>query len=277
MNRSRVAGWIYRSADDVTSEAGADVYPHWLPMLMTLAQHEFRLRYRARSLGPLWSLVQPAVMMGLLSLVLSHGLSTGKNYPIRLLIGLIVWSFVSTSTNASVAALVQKADVVKRTMVPRQLVPLSVMLSYAVNLLLESLTLLVFIPFFPSAFRFSPALIVLLPVFVFLLLLLAGVALLGSVLNVIYRDVGYLVSTLLMIVFWLTPIVYAVDGVREPYRSLLELSPLAGILEAIRGAIMNGEFPAARTWLVIAVPSIVLFLAGLWTFRRLERVMLDAI
>ena len=267
-------GWSSRT------RAGARMvgqHERWLATLIVLVRHEFRARYRTQALGAIWSILQPLVMMGLLGAVLARGLGTGKNYPIHLLVGLIFWSFVSTSLDAAVGSLVAKATIIKHTMLPRRLLPLSVLLSYLVNLGIETCVLGALLVVFPDAMQLSPALLVVPLVLVALVGLVAGAALIGAALNVMYRDVGYIVRTSLTILFWLTPVVYALDRIGEPMRSIVALNPLTAMLQAIRGAAMDGAMPTAAAWALIFGSSIVVFSLGWLVFARLERAMLDRV
>ncbi len=108
-----------------------------------------------------------------------------------------------------------------------------------------------------------------------LVVLVAGVALAGATLNALYRDVAYVVTTGLMFLFWLTPIVYPPETIGEPYRTVLAYNPFAAILQALRGAVLEGVWPGAVAWLAIAGGSLGVLAFGWALFRKLEPAMLD--
>jgi ABC-type polysaccharide/polyol phosphate export permease len=276
--------WLHREPrrtwtarlDGVTAPTEATRGRNWLFVLGVLTRHEFQARYRAQALGVVWSLLNPLVMMAILSLVFTRVFrSSTPNFPIFTLIGVIVWQFVSAAATAGATAFVSNADLVKRTVFRRELLPISYVLSYGINFLMESSLLLVFIPIFPSAFRLSPALLIVPPLLVALLLLLFGIALAVSVLNVIYRDVAYLVQTGLTILYWLTPVFYPFDIIPFPYRTVLQCNPFGAIMTAVRGAIMTGSYPSALGWASVWLPSLVIFGLGYAIFRHYERMVLD--
>ena len=250
--------------------------PHWLYVLKVLTANEFFARYRAQALGFVWSFLNPLVMMAILSVIFTRVFpSHTKNFPIFVLMGVIVWQWVSAAANGTTMVFVNNADMIKRTVFPRQLLPMSLILSFGINFLMESSLLVVFIPIFPSAFKLSPTLL-LVPVFLaFLLVLLFGVGLMVSVLNVLYRDLAYLVQTGLYILYWLTPVIYPLEIVPEPYQTALKCNPFGAILTALRGAIMLGETPSALGWASIVGPSVAMFLLGWAVFRHYERMVLD--
>jgi ABC-type polysaccharide/polyol phosphate export permease len=186
-----------------------------------------------------------------------------------------VWQWVSNASMAAASSFVSNSDIVKRTVFRRELLPISFVLSYAVNFLMESCLLFVFIPIFPNAFRLTPALLIVPVLLAALAMLLAGIGLAVSVLNVIYRDVGYLVQTGLMILYWLTPVIYPLDVIPFPYRTALQCNPFGGILTALRGAIMSGTVPSALGWAGIWVPTAIVLGVGWLIFRHYERMVLD--
>jgi len=245
-------------------------------VLRVLTRHEFQARYRAQALGVVWSFLNPLVMMGILSIILTRVFrASTPNYPIFMLIGLVVWQWVSAACNGATQSFVTNAEIVKRTVFPRQLLPLSLVLSYAINFAMEASLLLIFIPIFPHAFKLSPALLLIPILIVLLAVLLSGFALMVSVLNVVYRDVAYLVSTGLLILYWLTPVIYPYDVIPFPYRTILQCNPIGGILTALRGAIMLGQCPTALMWAGIILPTLLIFGLGWVIFRNYERMVLD--
>jgi len=270
--------WIVRTPKRsfVEGKARAAATTGWLSALWILTRHEFRARYRGQALGVIWSLLNPVIMMGILSVIFTHVFPSGKkDYPIFVLIGLVVWQFVGSALNAGTTAFVAHADIIKRTIFPRQLLPLAVMLSFGINFLIESSVLLIFIPVFPSSFTLSWTLLLVPVILAFLVLLLAALVLATSVLHVVYRDVAYLVQTALLIFYWLTPIIYPVDRVPEPYQTVLKCNPLTGIMNGLRGCVMNGTPPSLLQWASIAVPSLVAFGLGWLIFKHYERMVLD--
>lgn len=249
---------------------------HPLHVLWVLTRTEFRARYRAQALGIIWSILNPLVMMAIISVIFTQVFrSAEKHFPIFLLIGLLVWQWFTSAVTSATGVFVANADIIKRTVFARALLPVSVVLSFGVNFCLESLVLLAFIPIFPGAFCLSWALL-LIPVYLVLaLLLMASIGLATSVLNVIYRDVSYLVNTALLILYWLTPLVYPLDVIPEPYRMLLQANPIAGILNSLRRAIMHGEAPSALGWAGMVLPTALAMVIGWRIYRHYEHMVLD--
>jgi ABC-type polysaccharide/polyol phosphate export permease len=249
----------------------------WLHVLGVLTRNEFRARYRAQALGILWSLLNPLVTMVILTVIFDRVFHVDTpNYPVFLLIGFVFWQWIGNALPQATQTFVSHADIVKRTVFARQLLPLAAVFSYGYNFLLEASLLIPLAIVYPHAYRLSPALL-LIPVILLLTAgLIAGVSLATSVLNVIYRDVAYLVTTGLTLLYWLTPIIYSIDRFQPQYRAaMVLLNPLAALLIALRGCLMEGVFPSALVWAGMICPTALVILIGWLVFRHYERMVLD--
>jgi ABC-type polysaccharide/polyol phosphate export permease len=276
--------WVHRRPRGVSygsldgdARAPAPRSTRWSHVLLVLTRNEFRARYRAQALGILWSLLNPLVTMVILSVIFTHVFHVSiPDYPVFLLIGFVVWQWVGNGLPPSTQTFVTHADIVKRTVFPRHLLPIASVLSYGVNFAMEASLLFLLAIVFPHAFRFSAALLLIPFILALLAALLAGVALATSVLNVVYRDVAYMVTTALTLLYWLTPIIYSLDRLPHPYReAMVLLNPLAAILLALRGCLMEGVFPSALTWAGMLGPTALVLLVGWLVFRHYERMVLD--
>ena len=247
-----------------------------LQVVWVLTRSDFRARYRAQALGVFWSLISPLVMMAIMSLVFTQVFRTSAaHFPVFLLIGLLVWEWIANGISASTQVFVANADVIKRTVFAREMLPVAAVLSHGINFLIAGSMLLVFVPIFPGAFRLTPALLLIPVLLGLLVVLMVGIGLATSVLNVIYRDVAYLVNTALLLLYWLTPVIYPLDVIPQPYRWVLAWNPLGGVLVGLRGAIMQGSVPSLHAWVAIVAPTAMIFAVGWGIFKRNERLVLD--
>jgi lipopolysaccharide transport system permease protein len=158
---------------------------------------------------------------------------------------------------------------------PRALLPISSVLSYGINASMESLVLLAMIPFFPGALHMSLALVAIPGLIACLIMAMIGASLAAAVLNVIYRDVAYLVQTGLLIFYWLTPVIYKPTQLPLHLQATLAWNPVGGVITGLRNALMYQKFPSALDWLHVALPSLVILFLGVLVFRAFEREMLD--
>jgi ABC-type polysaccharide/polyol phosphate export permease len=272
--------WVHRRPngaswgplDDQSPNAGSVGAPRttgW-HVLSVLLRNEFRARYRSQALGILWSLLNPLVQTAILSVIFSH-VSAFKSaipfFAVYLLIGVVVWQWFATAINAATQSFINNADIVKRTVFSRQIVPMATAMSYGINFAMEALLVLALVVVWPHAFKLSPALLLVPVILAILAALIAGVVLATSVLNVIYRDVAFLVSTALTLLYWLCPIIYPL--------SFYEMNPIAAILIALRDCLMDGRMPSLLTWVGMVGPTGLMLVIGWLTFRHYERMVLD--
>jgi lipopolysaccharide transport system permease protein len=243
-----------------------------------LLRNEFRARYRSQALGILWSLLNPLVQTAILSVIFSH-VSAFKSaipfFPVYLLIGVVVWQWFATAINAATQSFINNADIVKRTVFSRQIVPMATAMSYGINFAMEAMLVLALVVVWPHAFKLSPALLLVPVILAILAALIAGVVLAASVLNVIYRDVAFLVSTALTLLYWLCPIIYPLSFVPAAYLPFYQMNPIASILVGLRGCVMDGTMPSLLTWIGMVVPTALMLVIGWLTFRHYERMVLD--
>jgi lipopolysaccharide transport system permease protein len=280
--------WVHRRPngaswgplDDQSPNAAAVAAPRntgW-HVLSVLLRNEFRARYRSQALGILWSLLNPLVQTAILSVIFSH-VSAFKSaipfFPVYLLIGVVVWQWFATAINAATQSFINNADIVKRTVFSRQIVPMATAMSYGINFAMEAMLVLALVVVWPHAFKLSPALLLVPVILAILAALIAGVVLAASVLNVIYRDVAFLVSTALTLLYWLCPIIYPLSFVPAAYLPFYQMNPIASILVGLRGCVMDGTMPSLLTWIGMVVPTALMLVIGWLTFRHYERMVLD--
>jgi ABC-type polysaccharide/polyol phosphate export permease len=273
----RPRGVTYGSLDgSVRTKAPRGTHP--LHVLVVLTRNEFRARYRAQALGIFWSLLSPLVQMTILSVIFSHVdafKSSIPNYPVYLLIGVVVWQWFSTGIDRATLSFITHTDIVKRTVFPRPLLPLATAFSYGVNFVMESFLIVLGAFVWPHAFRLTPALLLVPVIVAVLVVLIAGIVLATSCLHVIYRDVAFIVTTALTLLYWLTPIIYPITFVPEPYKTLLHFNPVASILVALRNCLLDGHAPSLLTWAGMVGPSFLALAIGWGLFRHYERMVLD--
>jgi ABC-type polysaccharide/polyol phosphate export permease len=242
---------------------------HLRETLWVLVLQDFKGRYRAQSLGLFWSLAHPLVMMLSTTIAFKYVLRLQiEFFPVFYLIGAIFWQFFSNTLTATTGSILNNGGIIKRTNFPRFLFPVSTVLSNFIPLAMELFLVFGFFFLFPGAYHFGAALLAL-PLLAFLLILmLIGVGFITSVLNVKYRDLYYLVTSVVAVAFWGTPVLYSTAMAPGWLRPLLRLNPVGGIIEGARDVIMHGEWPSAEYVLPAAVTGVIVFIVGCVVFRR---------
>jgi lipopolysaccharide transport system permease protein len=242
-----------------------------------MVRRELRQKYKGSALGVLWYLVNPLVLMGAYALMFSVLLKVVNipDYPLFLLLGLIVWVFFAQALLAAAPSLVQSAPLVRKVRFPRETIPASV----ATVQLATFLVMLVLI--LPVALivreSLDPALVLLPLVVVLLFCLVLGFSLAVSALHAHYRDVEPVLGAALLPWFFLTPIFFRVDdlpgvGEHQWAGDLLEwANPLAPFVEAMRDLLFTGAAPSLGHLGYLVAAAALALGAGLIVFRRLGR------
>jgi len=243
-----------------------------------LAWRDIKVRYKQTVLGGAWAIIQPlftmivfSVFFGRLAKVPSNGLP----YPLFSLCALIPWQFFSTALAQTSNSVVTEKQLVTKVYFPRLAVPLSSTLSSLVDLLVSFALLLAMMAWY----RVMPGpAVILLPALVILALLSSlAVGLWLSALNVRYRDFRYTVPFLIQ--FWLfaTPVAYPSSLVPERWRVLYALNPMATVVEGFRWALLDGPGPAPSMVVASSLAVAVTLVAGLYYFRRTEKLLADLV
>ena len=212
----------------------------------TLAVTEFKLRFYGSVLGYLWQLMRPLLLFGVLYVVFSEFVKIGDSvrfYPVVLLMGVVLFTFVAEATSGSVASVVEREGLIRKVEFPRMTIPCSVVLTSLLNLCLNLVVLLVFATISGVDLHVSlvqaPLLIAVLAVFAL------GVGLLTSALYVRYRDVKPIWDVGLQLLFYGSPVLYAIEIVPEQYRGWMMLNPLALVIQQVRHSAIDPTAPSA--------------------------------
>lgn len=246
-------------------------------LLYIFTWRDIKVRYKQTVIGIIWAILQPFVMMVIFS-VFFGGLakvpSDGVPYPLFVFSGLLFWNYFSTALMNSSNSLQDNENILKKIYFPRLLLPLSPTLTPIVDFCLAFIILagmMVFYHYTPTWYG-----IVLLPVLLFMTFLTAaGLGTLLAAVNVRYRDVRYALPFFIQSLLFLTPVIYPTTLVSQKYQWLLALNPLTGIIEAARSVITEAKPINFQLLMISAVISIVIFLIGIFYFRKTERIFAD--
>ena len=246
-----------------------------------LVLKDFKVRYRNMSLGFLWSVINPLIMLGVLVFVFTYVLKINREpyFAVFLLIGLVLFNFISLCLTASTTCIKDNSSVVKKIIFPRTIIPISVVLSQVIHLCIQ----LGVVGLFIVILHVPPSLTMLwIPlILVIELIFIMGAALICSCLNVYFRDIQYLVESGLTVFFWFTPIFYSLETARNNLPSWLYklyiINPLAGCIAAARNAILRHSSPDIFSFgMAIAVAFTTLGI-GIVLFNKLHTQFADKI
>src|SRR5437762_1370428 len=218
-------------------------------LLAALTARDLKARYRGSILCFFWSLANPLLLLAVYTIVFTIFFPQQKinNYPLFLFAGILPWTFFSAAVLEATNSISGNAGLIKKVMFPAEALPLVVVLSHLVHFALAIPVLLVAIGIYVALGRatLSP-LITLLP---FLMLLqtifVAGVAMMVSSASVLFRDLRDLITNLMQLGFFITPIIYLVDRIdSRPIRALLRLNPMTSFVVSYQDVLFWGRLPA---------------------------------
>lgn len=250
---------------------------HHRELLGFLTWRDIKIRYKQTALGGMWAILQPLIAMIIFGALFSRvtGMKgDGTPYPLFVFAGLIPWTFFANAIGLSSNSLVGSEQMIRKIYFPRVLVPLGGICALTLDLCVS----LGFMAILMVYYRWHLTLAVLwIPVLVLMTLLATcGLGLFLAALNVQYRDVKYVVPFATQMAFFLTPVLYSADHAPIRMQPLLFLNPMSGIVEGFRHALLGGPL-SLNLFFASLTTSVVIFIVGMYAFRRLERTFADLI
>lgn len=251
---------------------------HYRELFFFLVWRDVKVRYKQTVLGIAWAVLQPLLTMVVFSLFfgyLGKMSSDGLPYPVFTYAALLPWQLFANSLSASSNSLVMNQQLLSKVYFPRLVVPISAVFVGLVDFLLAFAILVLMMIYYGIVPTMA---IVTLPLFLFLALLAAlGVGLWLSALNVQYRDIQLTIPFVTQ--FWLiaTPIAYSSSIVPEAWRLLYGLNPMVGVVEGFRWALLGQSAPDFLSIAVSTGATVVIFISGLFYFRRMEQTFADIV
>jgi len=246
-------------------------------LVWVMIVRDLKVRYKQTVMGVAWAVIQPLTMIAIFTLIfgkLAKIPSDGYPYPVFVFSGLLAWNFFSASITTSGVSLISASNVVTKVYFPRIIIPISSIGVSLVDFLISVVLLLIMMLFYSQAITLN---ILLLP------FCLAGLMVLsigfGSWLasvTVMYRDFRYVITYMLQIWMYLTPVLYPISFVPEKWRWLLYLNPMYGWINGIRASFLNQPIDSLGMLISFSI-SIIIFIVGMFYFERAQQRFADII
>lgn len=233
------------------------VFVKYRALINQLVQRDIKTKYRRSVLGLLWTVLNPLLMMTVLSIVFSYFFSRYgdvENFPVYLLCGQVIFNFFNESTSIAMGSIVHSGELIKKVYVPKYLFPITKVMSSGVNLLSSMIALVIVMVATRS--RVTPT--VLLAVFplLYVLLFSTGVSLFLSAAAVSFRDLMHLYSVVTTAWMYLTPVIYPMSilvGAPKWAVFIINANPLTAFIKIFRAVVLDG---VTAPW-ILHVQSIV--------------------
>jgi lipopolysaccharide transport system permease protein len=243
-----------------------------------IAARDIKVRYRQSLLGGAWAVLQPVGAMVVFTIFfggLADIPSGDSSYALFSLTALVPWTFFANALVLGSDSLVRNAPLISKTYFPRIFVPAGVVTAGLVDFAIAFVVLIVVVVAAGEAPNLG---VLLLPA----LMLVAVAAALGvstalAALNVRFRDVRYVVPFMVQLWLFITPIVYPSSLLDEPWRTISAINPMVGVVEGFRWAVLGSGSAPVEQMLISAASALLLLIAGLAYFARVERDFADVI
>lgn len=259
-------------------------------LMAVLAWKNVTLRYKQAYLGIAWAVLKPLTLMLIFTLVKSFvGIDSGSiPYPILVFAALMPWTFFQESASEGVTSVVGNANLIKKIYFPREIFPLTAVVTKLVELGINFVILaglMVWYQMMPSIYIFWVPLIVL-----YTLLAALSIAFVGAAINVYYRDVGTALPVLLSLLMYASPVIYPLQLVKDKllvqqaageWSNLLytfyTLNPMAGIIDAFQSVVLRNEPPDLTAMVPGMILIAILLPLSYAYFKRAESYFADVI
>lgn len=254
-------------------------YRYSLVLLRELVITEFKLRYQGSVLGYLWSLLKPLFLFAILYFVFVYFLRVGAdipNWPVAMLLGIVLWNFFSEITNNGLGSIVGRGDMIRKINFPKYVIVFASSISAFINLILNFIIIGVFMFIAGVEIHFGSLMVLwyILQLFVFGI----GLAFILSALFVKLRDVNYIWEIIMQALFYSSAIIYPITMILEQqalFAKVILLSPIVNSIQGARHVLIDSSNPTITTvtgnfWYALIPIGIIVItaIAGAWYFKR---------
>ena len=239
-------------------------------LLKTNVKKEIRGRYKNSILGIMWSFLNPLLQLAVYSIIFGALLAGGdKTYHIYICVALIPWTYFTTAITQSAFTVIGNADIIKKVYFPREILPISVVTSGAVNFVISTIIILAFVTF--SGIGLSWYLVFYPFILLIQFILLLGISFIVSSVTVYFRDLEHIIGVILMAAFYATPIVYKLEQLPANLQIIMQLNPMTHLINAYRDIFYYHQMPNMQILCILLALSILLTVIGYFIFKKLQK------
>lgn len=236
-------------------------------LLSELVVRDIKVRYRKSILGLIWTLLNPLMMMVIMTIIFSYLFqNTVENYQVYFLSGYIAFVFFSDATNQALFSVLSNGSLIRKVYMPKYLFPVAKVLSSLVNYGFSFVALII-VMLITKAPIYSVIWYSIIPIF-YLLLFATGFSLFLSAVNVFFRDIAHLYSVFIVAWTYCTPVFYPETIIPTEYSFIIKYNPMYYYVTYFREIILYGRIPGLELNIICFSISIITFLIGLFVFYK---------
>jgi len=247
-------------------------------LLSALTIREIKVRYKQTLLGAAWAILQPASLTIIFTIVFGIFLKVSSGalpYPIFAYSALLPWTFFSNAVTFGALSVVNNGSLVSKIYFPREVLPISSVGAALFDFAMAAMVFIIMIAFYKVSLTSNIVyLFIIIPSILFLT---TGISMILATLNVLFRDIKFVVPLALQIWLYISPVIYSFDQVPEKYKVFIFLNPLTGLIQSFRDASVYGKEPPVLILSYSVILSIIIFLLGYWFFKSKERIFADVL
>lgn len=251
-------------------------------LIWSFVKRDLLARYKGSAVGLFWSVIHPLIMLVLYTFVFSTilkvrvGISEGtEQFALFLFCGLLPWNAFAEGLNRSTGVLLENANLIKRAVFPSEILPVYPVIAGIVNELVGFGILLAAL--LAIGHPITPVMLLLPAIFLLQFVLTTGLAWIVAATTVFIRDLGQILSVILTLWVFLTPIFYPPSVVPQGMRLFLTVNPLYALVEAYRNLILKGQLPAWGSLALLASIGAIVFVVGYRVFIRMQPAFADVL
>jgi len=253
----------------------------WRELLWQMVGREVKARYKQSILGYFWVILNPLAQMLVMSFAFSIILRIPTNatanipYSIFLFVALLPWNLFANSLSSAANSLVSSSSLITKVYFPRTILIISTIIAKIIDFLFASIILIIYMIVYQLPINVN--ILWIFPIFFIQQIFTLGLSLFFAASNLIYRDIQYLLSMILLLWMYVTPVIYPADLVPEQYSLIFKLNPMAVIINAYRQVILGGGQPNYSSLAIGLLVSIIVLLIGFNYFKSREKIFADNI
>jgi len=253
----------------------------WHELLWQMVSREVKARYKQSILGYFWVILNPLAQMLVMSFAFSIILRIPTNsasnipYSIFLFVALLPWNLFANSLSSASGSLVGSASLITKVYFPRTILVISTIIAKIVDFLFALIILVIYMIIYQIPININILWVI--PIFFIQQIFTLGLSLFFAASNLLYRDIQYLLSLILTLWLYLTPIIYPADIVPAQFKILFQLNPMAVIVNAYRQTILGGGTPNYLSLSIALLVSLVILFLGFSYFKSREKIFADNI